>query len=75
MHGRLANAKSPEHAWTTNIHLEIMPHVYFAPEATVFQEIQECLTNSQKYLSTFQLFIHATNFGHNNIISEIVLNF
>ena len=30
------------------------------PGATVLYGIQECLTNSQKYFGTFQLFIHAT---------------
>ena len=41
-------------------------YVFAPPEATVLLGIQEFLTNSQKYLCTFQLFIVATkttNFG------------
>ena len=41
------------------------------------RDLQECLTNSQKYLGTFQLFIHATKITnlwsqqHNPFYSEV----
>ena len=35
-------------------------YVLMFPEDTMVYEIQEFLTNSQKYLCTFQLFIDAT---------------
>ena len=54
--------QNPQSLQTTCVHVP--------PEATILYGIQEFLTNSRKYLCTFQLFIDATRqqfFGHNNI--------
>ena len=54
--------QNPQSLQTTCVHVP--------PEATILYGIQEFLTNSRKYLCTFQLFIDTTRqqfFGHNNI--------
>ena len=39
----------------------MIPHVYLAPKLQCSREYKNAwLTNSQKYLGTFQMFIHAT---------------
>jgi len=60
MHGTFTKCKISS-AWTTNIHLEMISHVYLAPRSySALYGIQKSLTNSQKYLGTFHMFIHAT---------------
>ena len=41
-------------AWSTNIHLQMIPHVYLAARS------YSALGNTRMYLGTFQMFIHAT---------------